>query len=137
MQFSHNKIIAIHSALAILGNRKMATINGDLRVARLLRLFTPEAELIKKAKNRIIVENTSGDVGKLEQIERYKLQAILNDKANEFDSEMVDILLPENLRIKEEDLPKELSGDDGWKNANQLGAIVADLDCLFEFTGGV
>lgn len=127
------KLQAMHAALAQLGNRRMALITGDLKVSRLLKAITPIVEGLPAAKQRITSEALEGkDLQNLKQPEITAINAEIAAKQRALDEETVEIELP-NIRLTEDDLPKEQKGEEGWKNASQLGAIVADLDFLFEF----
>lgn len=127
------KLQAMHAALSQLGNRRMALITGDLKVSRLLKAITPVVEALPAAKQRITSEALEGkNLQDLKQPEITAINAEIAAKQRALDEETVEIELP-NIRLTEDDLPKEQKGEDGWKNAAQLGAIVADLDFLFEF----
>lgn len=127
-------VLAMHGALGILGNRSMASVNADLRVGRMLAQVGPTAELYRKGKNRTTLDTIGdADLAKLSPIEQAALKAKIDVAHAGYDAEPAeDFTLPKGV-LREADLPKEKTGDNGWQNANQLGALCADLGPLFEF----
>lgn len=132
---TNKQLTGIHVGLAALGNRKMALISGDLKVARLLKVVAPLSEPLGPAKQRAaseVLDKYEVHSDSLTQTQILKINTEIKLAQDAIDQEPVEVEFPE-IRIKEEDLPKEQKGEDGWKNASGLGAIIADLDFLFEF----
>ena len=121
----------MYGALKVLGNRRMATLNADLKVARLLRTLEPLAEPIGPLKQRAITEllegapkELTGAAASLLNLRAEALQAAI-------DAEPVDVVLPLQFALTEADLPREMPGPEGWRNLASLGAIVVDLGPLY------
>ncbi len=132
-QLTNRALTKMHVALATLGNRRMANLNADLKVGRLLRAIEPHIEALNDAKRKAAVDllgERSLDTLTKEQREQFDFQCA---QANtELDTtEVEEIELPMAYVLKEADLPRELPGKDGAANASQIGAIVADLGLLF------
>ena len=133
MTVSNRTLRGMFAALGILGNRSMANTLADLKVGRLLHHLAPMCEPIGPARARIAAEFANGhDVEGLSEAAAQMLATGLAAKVAEFDEEEIEFDMP-TMRIVHNDLPKEKPGDDGWKNAAQLGAITSDLGVLFEF----
>lgn len=129
------ELLKMVSALAEIGNRTLPTINSDLRVARLLRLLKPEADEIDKARAKLVAEATDRANATEDKNEQNAINAKLVADLNAFFSEPVEIELPpENKRITEADLPKDLSGDAGAENRKALATILTDLGEMYIFT---
>lgn len=117
------RVVAIHAALTQLANRRLPSIQSDLRVARRIDLVKTEIATYEKRRKELIKEHARTDEGGDEKLVRpMELQAKLDALLDE----VCDIRLPKT-KLTEADLPKAMKGDDGEKNAAGLGAIVADL----------
>ena len=133
LKLTNGRLQQMHAALKILGNRKMANLGSELKVARLLRALAQYVEPLEIVKRRATLE-LLGDPQ--EETKRTLLQEqvltlrIVECQAG-LDSQEAEVELPLSCALKEADLPKELSGADGWKNASQLGALIADLGPLY------
>lgn len=129
---TNKKLQGIYNALSILGNRRMATANADLKVGRMLRKIAPQAEPITKARRRLFLDLTEAKKPEeLAGLAHTVFQYQVAEKLDVFDAEeVVDLQLPSG-QITKEDLPREMAGEDGWKNAAGLGAITSDLDILY------
>ena len=136
VKLTNRDLRGMFGALQILGNRHLPTIDADLKVGRLIRLLAPLAEPIGPARQRIAARLAEadaghGDVEKLSPLGQQLLGAAIAGAQADFDGQEVEVDLPP-WRITKADLPKEKTGDDGWRNGSQLGAIIADLGLLFE-----
>lgn len=132
---TNHTIRAMHGALSVLGNRRMATANGDLKVGRMLRAVVAFAEPLQKARQRVVLDVLDGrEIKDLSPLEVRRIEAEIMTKQAELDEQAApdDFKLPSG-QIETKDLPKEMSGDEGWQNATALGAITADLGPLFDF----
>jgi hypothetical protein len=128
------ELLKMVSALAELGNRTLPTITSDLRVAKLLRLLKPDADEIDKRRAKIVEAATEAASKTEDQGERNAINAKLVADLNAFFSESSDVELPpENKRLTESDLPKDLAGDNGADNRKALATLLADLGELYIF----
>ena len=133
MTVSNRALRGMFGALGILGNRSMANTLADLKVGRLIHHLAPVCEPIGPARQRMIAEFSNGrDLESLTETAAQILAAQLTSELADFDADEIEVKMPV-IRIRQDDLPKEKPGDDGWKNAAQLGAIISDLGVLFEF----
>lgn len=129
---TNRQLQRMNNALNILGNRRMANVGADLKVARLLKILMPYVEPLDKTRRQVALETIGGvDAEELTTLQQQAMQLHLaNAEAKLLDTE-VDVELPLAYALKEADLPKEQTGKDGWTNASQLGAILAELGILF------
>jgi hypothetical protein len=125
-------LVRMHSALGTLANRRMKTATGESRVGRWVSLLKPYVDPIQPARERIMLDMVGDlDVSKITPMEAQILSAKVSAAQREFDAEELEITLP-GKPLKLIDMPEEKSGEDGWKNAAQLAAIIADLGPLYE-----
>lgn len=131
---THGKVRAMYNALTILANRRSPGASSDAKLGRLLRHFGPVAEPIQQARGRIALDLIGDqDVASLSPLQQQLLQAKIGTAQTAFDNEPVDVALPSNHLIRESDLPQPQKGEEGWRNAEGIGAILADLGPLFVF----
>ncbi len=134
---SNKTLRVMFQALGVLGNRSMANTLADLKVGRLLNHLAPVCEPIIPARAKITSEAMDGaDVDGLGLAGLEVLQATVTEAQAIFDADEIEVDMP-TMRIEQDDLPKEKPGDEGWKNAAQLGAITSDLGVLFTFPAEV
>ncbi|HXG72578.1 MAG TPA: hypothetical protein VNJ04_18395 [Gemmatimonadaceae bacterium] len=134
LTLTNKQVLAMSNALRLLGNRKMGSVTADLKVGRLIRLLAPHAEPIAETRQKIAtfligdrdIEEMSAGESALMASKMVGMQAT-------FDAMEIELDFPASLKLTQADLPKERTGDDGWKNATQLGAITADLVQLYDF----
>jgi len=135
LKLSNNRIQRMYNALTVLGNRRMANINADLKVTRMLRALAGVVEPLEERRTsegaNLVIEETSGGSVSLTPMQEEVLKILLAKKQAEIDSDIVEVDLPTQWALRVKDLPKEESGKDGWTNAAQLGALCADLGALF------
>jgi hypothetical protein len=127
----------MQAALAVLGNRRMANIGADLKVARLLRALAPYAEpleAVKRAASLAVVDELP-EGAEFTALQEQVLGMRIAEKQTELDNQEIEIEVPLSYALKESDLPKEMTGADGWKNTAQLGAIISDLGSLYLMDG--
>ena len=126
----------MRAALAILGNRRMANLGADLKVARLLRALAVYVEPLEAVKRKaaLAVIDELGEGAELTRTQEQVLAMRIAEKQSEVDDAEVEVSLPMQLALREIDLPKEGQGKDGWMNNVQLGALIADLGPLYVFT---
>ena len=133
VSMTNREVQKLYNALAALGNRKMATLGADLKIARLLRALGPTAEPLadvkKKAAQRALEEVPEDIKGvALEQL-NLRVEAELM-AIGEIE---VEVELPMEFALKEADLPKRKKDEDAENpDAKGLGALVADLGILFD-----
>lgn len=122
----------MQTALAVLGNKRMATPGADVAVARLLNAMKPLAEPLATARRRVTIDVLAGrDISGLSQAEMMKLNLDIAEAEKQLLDQEVEVDLPLAYKLKMADLPKEQTGSDGWRNCEGLGAIVSDLGMLF------
>ncbi len=127
---TYRQLSRMFNAIVMLGNRSMANVGADLKVARFIRALQPEAVALAKKREELRAPPAQEDKPALpapapEEIARLE-RALLDER--------FEVALPLAFRLTEADLPKEKTGADGWKNADGLGAIVADLELLFDLS---
>jgi hypothetical protein len=121
-----------------MGNRFLPSLPSDLKVAALLRIIAKENDASSTVRNKIpprIMEQegvSTQSIDKMPPLAQQMFVSKLNEAYTDFDSQTVELEFPDRLLITQNDLPKERAGDDGWKNGSMIGAIVADLNLLFE-----
>ena len=129
----------IYDALTTLGRRKCPLINSDLKVARLIKWIEPYAHPIQSARNGIPARVLNGrQTDGLTPVDVQLINFAISGEQEALDAATVDLPpAPRSsgvpLVLRQADLPKEQTGDLGWKNADSLGIIVAHLDFLYEF----
>jgi len=123
----------MRSALAILGNRRMANLGADLKVARLLRALAVYVEPLEAVKRKaaLALIDELGEGVELTRTQEQVLAMRIAEKQSEVDDAEVEVSLPMSCILKEADLPRELAGKDAWANNSQLGALVADLGPVY------
>ena len=133
LRMTNGSLQRMYAALAVLGNRRMASLAADLKVARLLRVLAPHVEPLETLKRGIVLDLAAGlpKDAALSNTREQLLVMTIGARQAELDAETVEIDLPIVYALRETDLPKEMTGADGWKNSSQLGAIVADLGPLY------
>lgn len=137
VKVTHRTLRGMYAALELLANRRLPSLDADLKVARLLTLLGPVAEPARAARDKVALRVMEETIGGLEPEKvPQPIVALSNTRTkvaiDEFDAEIIEIELPP-YRITKEDLPKDKAGDDGWKNGEAAAAIAADLGPLFRF----
>jgi hypothetical protein len=125
-----------YAALQILGNRFLPTLASDLKIGRLLAIIRPLAVplVAERAKiaERIMTEFGGATViDNMKSAAQQALMAKIQVEQEAYDSEYLNVDIPDRLLVTQDDLPKERSGDDGWQNASQRAALISDLGSLF------
>ncbi|HXG69475.1 MAG TPA: hypothetical protein VNJ04_02560 [Gemmatimonadaceae bacterium] len=134
LKLTNKQVLAMSNALRNLGNRKMGSVTADLKVGRLIRLLAPHAEPIAETRQKIATDLIGDrDIEEMSVGESNLLASKMSAAQTELDMAECEIDLPASLKLTLADLPKERTGDDGWKNATQLGAITADLGQFYDF----
>jgi hypothetical protein len=130
---TNGELQRIRTALVMLGNRRMANLGADLKVARLLRVLAPLVEPLEDVKRKVALalidalpEGTEL-TGTQEQIMAMRIASA----QTAVDNEEIEVELPMQFALRETDLPKEGAGKEGGANCTALGAIVADLGPLY------
>lgn len=122
----------IGAALRILSNRRMANLGADLKVARMLRIIGPALDPLEAAFQQLEVDVIDGrDPSKFSYADGLAVNKALREGRDALGAGEAIVALPVGYALRESDLPKEQSGAEGWKNAEGLGALVADLGPLF------
>ena len=140
MDTTHGVVRGMHTALSILGDRFMPNIKADIKVARLLVHFTPIVDPLNVERNKMATKTLedakqskgTGDIDKLSNAAQQEVMALVVLAQQEWDNLPITLELPD-IKIDQNDLPKERTGDDGWKNGSSLGSIIAGLGELFEY----
>lgn len=145
LKLTNGELQRMRAALGILGNRRMANIGADLKVARLLKIVTAHTEPIEALKRAaaLALVNEIPEGAELTPLQEQILgmriaeaQAKVDSAALGVDGTSVEIAVPDGCLLKQDDLPKEQTGKDGWLNASQLGAVLADLGPLYPMDEG-
>jgi hypothetical protein len=129
---ANRDLFRMYMALKTLGSRRMATVNADLKVGRLLRVLAPLVEPLDELKQRVVKEVLEGAPKDTTGVATSLLNIRVAEAQYAIDSDVVDADLPLQFALKEADLPqrkKDADADD--PNATGLGVIVADLGPLF------
>ena len=131
MTLTNRELWRMYAALKLLGNRRMANVGADLKVGRMLRVLAPLAEPLESAKQHAVqdvIKAAPPDATGL-ALSRVNLAGAAAQLA--VDEATVEVALPLAFALREADLPKEQSGEEGWRNAAGLGALMTDLGPLF------
>lgn len=133
---TNHTLRAMYGALSILGNRRLPTVTADVKVGRLLRALAPVVDPLQVARQRIVADVLADrDPNELSPLEARTLEAEVVKRQAELDAQLApeDFRMPAGM-IELADLPAAMTGAEGWKNAEALGAITADLGPLFIFS---
>ena len=131
-KMSNRDLGGMYGALVILGNRSLPSMDSDIKIGRMAHCLAPTAEMLQPAKQKAMAEfGESHSLEDLTDTAANILAAQMTVRLNELDDEQVEVEIPV-ARVTKADLPKEKSGDDGWKNGARIGGIVSDLGILFE-----
>ena len=132
---TNQDVVRMVSALTALGNRTLPTINSDLRVAKLLRLLKPIADDLEVARTKRIAEAQKAIDQTQDEQARLSINSEFVAGMTQLFSQPAEVILPpEDKRLSEVDLPKDMAGEDGSKNRNALGSLIADLGELYIFS---
>ena len=132
ISLTNGELQRMRNALAILGNRRMANLGADLKVARLLRVLVPYVEPLEALKREAFLAMMDGNINAdLTQLQQQALAIRIAARQAEIDALPIEVEVPTTCLLKEADLPKEGSGPTGWLNSSQLGVLVADLGLLY------
>ena len=133
MELTNANLLQMHRALTILGNRRMATLGADLKVARLLAVLKPLVEPLESVKRKaaLALVDQMPEGTELTAMQEQILNMRSAEVQSEIDTATVEVELPMAYVLKEADLPREQTSKDGWVNGSQLGAIIADLGILY------
>lgn len=140
MKTTHRGLNGWWQALSELGARFAPTISADIKTGRLLtpvkRAFEPIAHERARIANRMMQDALDEHgVKTIEDLPKSVQRMLDNAIAlaqQEWEQTEIEVELPEGLTITQNDLPKERSGEDGWKNGAGLGGIISELGDLFE-----
>ena len=132
VKVTNRELFRMFNALRGLGNRRMGNVGADLKVARMLKVLGPLAEPIGAVKQRAVKEvlesggkDVSGAALSLLNIRAAEMQ-------EEIDAAPLDVELPVQFALKEQDLPKRKKDEDADDpNATGIGALVGDLGPLY------
>ena len=133
LKLTNGQLQRMRAALAILGNRRMANLGADLKVARLLRALASYVEPLEAVKRKaaLAMIDELGEGAELTGTQEQVLAMRIAERQSEVDLQEVEVELPMSCAVKEADLPKAEAGPTGWSNAAQLGALLADLGPLY------
>ena len=135
--YSRRKLARTANALAILAGRSCPSLDADLKAGRLHRIFSDAVEGFDKARNSISMKLLEGtaikDLDKLTPLANERLAGQIAVAQAAFDETLVEFEWPK-WKIKKSDLPKEKTGDEGWKNGTAIGAITSGLGDLFDWS---
>lgn len=126
---------AMGEALKQMGNRKCPNLNNDLRVARLVTWMRPMLDAIDITRQK--VQKDAAEAGQQAGLSASALEMVvlkMQTALSELDLTPFPIYDAPPFKLGKNDLPKDMTGDGGWKNSSALGAIVADLDFLLELS---
>jgi hypothetical protein len=132
VEITNKNLLNMFQALQELGTRFLPSLNSDVKVGRMTSFFEPSCSPIGPAKKKLLAD--FGEQNNLEELTETALSILvakLEVEMNAYDAVTVKVMLPRE-RITREDLPKERTGDDGWKNGTGLGALIANLGPLFQ-----
>jgi len=136
VQLTNREVQKLYNALSVLGNRKMATVGADLKVARLLRALAPLAEPLADTKKKAVQRAVGGVSDDISGVALQQLNMRLAAEQLEIDLATVEVELPLQFALKEVDLPKRKKDEDVENvDATGLGALAADLGILFTLDG--
>ena len=137
LKLTNGQLQRMRAALAILGNRRMANLGADLKVARLLRALAAYVEPLEAVKRKaaLALIDELGEGAELTRTQEQVLSMRIAEKQSEVDDAEVEVSLPMACALKEADLPKAETGPTGWANGAQLGALLADLGPLYLMEG--
>lgn len=122
----------MHNALKLLAMRSM-DLKVDLKVTRMLRILGPYVEPLDAARRKVILD-VSAEVGEDAELTPMQEQIMgihIQERQAQLDGETVEIALPVQFALTADEMPKEKTGKDGWKNAEALAAIMDDLGPLY------
>lgn len=140
MKTTHRGLNGWWQALSELGARFAPTLPADIKTGRLLTpvklAFEPIAHERARIANRLMQEKTEEfGVKTMEELPK-SVQRMLENAIVlaqlEWEQQEIEVAIPEGIRITQNDLPKERTGDEGWKNGAGLGGIISELGDLFE-----
>ena len=129
---THRELTQKALALSALSGRALPSLDSDMKVGRLHKIHEVEAHLLEKPRNQISIRILKDmDLKKLTGIEAERIMGTIAIEQADFDR----MTIPwekNKWHITKADLPKEKSGDEGWKNGAGLGAIISGLGDLFQ-----
>jgi hypothetical protein len=131
MTLTNRELFRMYVALRKLGDRRMATVNADLKVARLQRALATLVEPLDAVKRRAaqdVLEGAPKDASGI-ALSLLNMAAVAAQEAIDLDA--VEVTLPLQFALKEADLPRRKAGDEGDPDATGIGGLVADLGPLF------
>lgn len=120
------------SALTVLANKVLPDAKADTRVSFRLRKLKPIATDIEQTRKKIVARVMK----ELETVEDPRVKDRINadlivEIEDFFDSEADETPIFKS-KLRDEDLPKALKGDDGEKNREGVSACIAALGDLFD-----
>jgi hypothetical protein len=131
---TNRQLRVMYDALQVLGTKRMASQLADVRVGRLLQIVKPLAEPIGTTQRKHAQEEMDAAPPEQTEHKRQLMLMRIADKQRETDEAPAPpFTVFGGSILHQEDLPKEMSGLDGWKNAAGLGALLADLGPLFHW----
>lgn len=131
MTLTNRELFRMYVALRKLGDRRMATVNADLKVARLQRALATLVEPLDAVKRRAaqdVLEGAPKDASGI-ALSLLNMAAVAAQEAIDLDA--VEVTLPLQFALKEADLPRRKTGEDDDPNATGIGGLAADLGPLF------
>lgn len=131
MTLTNRELFRMYVALRKLGDRRMATVGADLKVARLQRALATLVEPLDAVKRRAaqdVLEGAPKDASGI-ALSLLNMAAVAAQEAIDLDA--VEVTLPLQFALKEADLPRRKTGEDDDPNATGIGGLAADLGPLF------
>ena len=134
-KITQGALVKTWGALAQLAaqGRYLPTLDADLKIGRLLRIYEPEGKLLETARNRVSMDILKDrKLDNLMPLEHERLageiaaaQAVFDGKEMEWE--------PPKWKVTEADLPRGKDDGKGRENAVGVGGIINGLGDLFEF----
>lgn len=124
IKLSNRRLREIAQGLSILKERRLPSLQVELRVAAQLRTLVGPYEDVQEVRKKILREHEVPD-GDAESEVKVKKQLELRTKLDELDALEIEVFAPKK-KLSKEDLPQSLKGTDGEKNTvGNAGIMVA------------
>ncbi len=124
ISITNRRLREIVQGLSVLKERRLPSVQAELRVAAQLRSLIDAYETYADVRKKIVREHEipSADVDSEVKLQK---QIELRDKLDKLESAYVDVPAPKR-RLTKDDLPQTLSnGDDGRNTVGNAGVMVA------------
>ena len=133
LKLTNGQLQRMKGALQMLGNRHME-IGPDLKVAKLLRALAKYVDPLEAVKRKAALAIYKAEVPEgatLSPQQEQLLSMLIAEEQAKVDDLVVEVELPMDCALTQAELPKPMSGPNGWTNAVQRGALIADLGPVY------